>query len=229
MSSVANPLADTWNALMARETVDVATRIFGLWSADAAPFYVFVLRPSPAAARRIMEIEQSLIAADIAHCIPRDFLHITVQSLGNIGEGGLTEEVAGGLADAVRTTLADVPPFAVRLRGVSSFGAAAFVGVYEDDAAMPLQRMQRAVVEALLADGQITVRHPERAYLPHLSICYYDRPYPTAAIVDALMPHRYTECGFLPVDAVELVRVVGDGTPYPPMETVRRIVLGGGV
>jgi len=72
------------------------------------------------------------------------------------------------------------------------------------------------------------VRHPEREYLPHLSICYYDRPYPAAAVVDALAPHRDTDCGFLRVGAIELVRVVGDGTPYPPLETVQRIPLGGG-
>ena len=45
MSSVANPLAEGWNALRSREIVDAATRIFGLWSANATPFYVFVLRP----------------------------------------------------------------------------------------------------------------------------------------------------------------------------------------
>lgn len=229
MSSVANPFAETWTELQTRETVDAARRIFAFWDAAATPFYVFVLRPPTVLAQRVVEIEQPLIAAGIGHAIPRDFLHITVQSFGNLGEGGLTEQAAGDLADAVERALAAVPPFAVRLRGVSSFGPAAFVAVHEENATMPLHRMQRAVVEALVATNRVPVRHPDRPYVPHLSICYYDRAYPAATVIDALNPHRERDVGVMSVSAIELVRVVGNGEVYPPMETVRRIPLGGTV
>lgn len=226
--SVADPIAETWEELRARDTVDAARRIFAFWDAAATPFSVFVLRPPTALAQRVVEIEQPLREAGIGHCIPRDFLHITVQSLGNLGDGGLTEQIADDLAAAVATALADVQPFAVRLCGVGSFGPAAFVAVHDDDARMPLQRMQRAVVEAMIAANRVPVRHPDRAYVPHLSICYYDRPYPAGDVIGALAPHRHTDIGVMTVGAIELVRVVGTGEPYPPMEAVRRIPLGGG-
>lgn len=226
---MANPFAETWEELRARETVDAARRIFAFWDAAATPFYVFVLRPPSALAHRVVEIEQPLIAAGIGHCIPRDFLHVTVQSLGNIGDGELTEQIVDDCADAVATTLAGMPPFAVRLRGAGSFGPAAFVAVHEDDARMPLQRMQRAVVETLVATDRVPVRHPDRAYVPHLSICYYDRAYPAGDVIGALEPQRHTDIGVMIVGAIEVVRVVGNGEPYPPMEMVRRIPLGGGV
>ncbi len=229
MSSVAHPFAQTWTELQARKTVDAASRIFAYWDAAATPFYVFVLRPPTVLAQRVVEIEQTLIAASIGHAIPRDFLHITVQSLGNLAEGGLTEQAADDLADAVEGALAVVPPFAVRLHGVGSFGPAAFVAVREEDTTMPLQRMQRAVVETLVATNRVPVRHPDRPYVPHLSICYYDRAYPAATVIGALEPHHEREVGVMPVSAIELMRIIGNGAPYPPMETVRRIPLGGTV
>lgn len=225
---MADPVAETWEELRARDTVDAADRIFAFWDATATPFYGFMLRPPTALAQRVVEIELPLRDAGIGHCIPRDFLHITVQSLGNLGEGGLTEQIADDLAAAVATALADLPPFAVRLRGVGSFGPAAFVAVHEDDASLPLQRMQRAVVEAMVAANRVPVRHPDRTFVPHLSICYYDRAYPAGDVIRALEPQRQTDIGVLSVGAIELARVVGNGAPYPPMETVRRIPLGGG-
>lgn len=227
MSSVANPFAAAWEDLARRETVDPATRIFGLWSAETTPFYVFVIRPDTASVRRIEEIRPRLISAGIAHVITPDFLHITVQSLGNVDEGGLTEGIADDLAGVVADALADVPPFAIRLRSVSSFGSAAFVAVHEDDGAQPLYTMQRAVVDALLRADRVPVRHPERSYLPHLSICYYDRAYPAGAVLDALAPYRHDDFGFLRVAGIDLVKVIGNGAPYPPMETVRHIPFGG--
>jgi len=154
-------------------------------------------------------------------------MHITVQSLGNEGEGGLTAQIAGDLADAATNALRSVPPCAVRLARVGPFGAGAFIAVEETDAAQSFARMQRAVVDALLVADRIPVRHPDRLYLPHLSVCYFDAPQLTALILDALAPYRATDFGLLPVEAIELVRVSGDGSLYPPMETVRRIPLGG--
>lgn len=223
-----NSVATTWDDLARRETVDPAMRIFGMWSAVATPFYVFVVRPGDGGTARIDAARQALARTDIGAVIPPKFLHITVQSLGNVGEGGLTDEIAAELGDAVAETVAGIPPFAVRLRGVGSFGSAAFVAVHEDDAALPLHAMQRRVVETLLAAGRVPVRHPERPYLPHLSFCYYDRPYPAAAVIEALAPYRQMDCGFLHVQGIDLVKIAGDGTHYPPMETVRRIAFGGG-
>lgn len=227
MSEVANPFAEAWQALQERDTVEPATRIFNLWGADATPFYVFVLRPNAAVARRLTELQQPMISAGIHQIIPPEFLHITVQSIGNLGAGGLTVPIADELADVVANAVATVAPFAVRLRGVSSFGSAVFAGVYEDDAMSPLHATQRAIVDALLDANRVVARHPERPYVPHLSLCYYDRAYATRQVIEVLTPSRDDDCGFMQVDALELVRVVGNGEPYPPMEVVRRIPLRG--
>lgn len=206
------------------QTVETATRLFAYWSADVPPFYVFVLRPAPNPA--VAAVQESLRRAGVGALLPPAFLHITVQSLGNIGEGGLTEAIAAELADAVAVALAPMPPFAVTLRGVYAFSLATAIAVHEQEPGGPLQRMQRAVVDALRADGRVPVRHPERPYLPHLSICYYDRPYPARTVADALAPYEDQTYGDLWVDTVELVRIAGDGTFYPPMETVRALALG---
>ena len=227
VSGVANPFAAAWDDLAQRETVDPATRIFGLWSAAATPFYVFVIRPTVGHTSHVNMVRQALANARIAHVIPPDFLHITVQSLGIIDEGGLTEGIADELAGVVADALAHALLFAIRLRGVSSFGSAAFVAVHEDDSTQPLQTMQRAVVATLLDANRVPVRHPERSYLPHLSVCYYDRAYPAEDILRVLTPFRAEDFGALRIDGIDLVKVVGNGAPYPPMEIVRRIPLGG--
>src|SRR4051794_19917157 len=88
-----------WPLLTERPTVERATRIFNLWSADATPFYVFVLRPVPNAA--MLPVQEAFRRVGVGAPIPPEFLHITVQSLGNVGEGGLTEVTAAELGDAV--------------------------------------------------------------------------------------------------------------------------------
>ncbi len=208
-------------------TVSTATRIFDLWSAQATPFSVFALRPDAAATARIAAVRQSLTDAGIGHVIPSEFLHVTVQSLGNLGEGGLTGQIADELGAAVTGALAECAPFSVVLGAVNTFHGAAFIEVHEASDGAPLHAMQRAVVDALVAANWVPVRHPERPYVPHLSICYYDRDYSVRQVADALSSHRSETFGSLRVDAIELVRIVGNGTPYPPMETVRRIPLGG--
>jgi 2'-5' RNA ligase len=89
--------------------------------------------------------------------------------------------------------------------------------------------MQRAVVDALLAAALVPVRHPDRPYVPHLSMCYYDDTYPSRAVADAIAPYQERAFGDLWVDTLALVRIAGDGSLYPPMETVREIVLGSAV
>ncbi len=224
MSSQPRPVTHPWPSLAERPAVERATRIFALWSADATPFYVFVLRPMANPA--IRAVQKALTGAGVGAVIPPEFLHITVQSLGNIGEGGLTAEIAAELGDAVAVALAAVQPFTVTLHGAHSFWSAAVLAVHEAEPACPLARMQRAVKDALLAANLVPVRHPDRPYVPHLSICYYDDTYPSQAVADAIGPYRARAFGDLWVDSVALVRIAGNGSFYPPMETVREIVLG---
>ena len=226
-AAIPDPLDKAWEEFAGREYSDVATRIWGLWSVDATPFYVFVLRPDLTVSARIAPLSHALTDAGTSTAIPPQFMHITVQSLGNEGEGGPTPQIAGELADAVSDALRHVPPCGVRLARVGPFGAGVFIAVEETDGAQSFARMQRAVVNALLVANRIPVRHPDRPYLPHLSVCYFDAPQPTAPILDALASYRATDFGLLPVEAIELVRVSGDGSLYPPMETMRRIPLGG--
>lgn len=220
---MADALTAAWDGFAARERGEVATRIWGLWSADATPFYVFVLRPDAAAIACLRPVRDALTNAGITAVMPAQFLHITVQSLGNLGAGGLTAAVAGRVGEDVADALAGTEPFAVRLAAVGPFGSGAFVAVHEADTTRPLVGMQRAVVDALLAANRAPVRHPDRPYQPHLSLCYFDAPHPTAPVLAALAPFRDADFGTFPVASLDLVRVVGDGTPYPPMETVRRI------
>jgi 2'-5' RNA ligase len=224
MSGQPRPSAHAWPALTDWPTVERARRIFGLWSADATPFYVFVLRPAPNP--EIEAVQSALRDAGIGAVIPPEFLHITVQSLGNIGEGGLTEEIATELGDRIAHALAAVEPFTVALHGANSFRSAAVVEVREAEPSHPLARMQRAVVDTLLAANIVPVRHPDRPYVPHLSICYYDAEYPSRDVADAIAPFRDRRFGDLWVDTVALARMVGDGSLYPTMETVRAIALG---
>jgi len=226
MSGPLDTLAKAWAEFAAREHGEVATRIWGLWSATATPFYVFVVRPDATAAEHIAPVRQALAHGGITAPVPPCSSHITVQSLGNEGEKGLTANIASDLADAVTAALRTLAPFTVRLAQVGPFGSGAFIAVEETDEGYPLARMQRAVVDALLSANRVPVRHPERFYLPHLSVCYFDAPHATSSVSATLSPFRKTDFGIFPVNAIELVRVTGDGSLYPPMETVRRIPLG---
>src|SRR5262245_43804806 len=138
MSSLPPRPQHEWPSLTQRPVVERATRIFNLWSAEGTPFYVFVLRPAPNT--EIQRVQDTLRDAGIGAVIPPDFLHITVQSLGNIGEGGLTGTIAEELADAVAATLTDVAPFPVALHRANSFWSAAVVEVHESEPSCPLAR-----------------------------------------------------------------------------------------
>ncbi len=139
MSETPAALAKAWAEFAAREHGEVATRIWGLWSATATPFYVFVVRPDMAAIRaHCVQYGTRLSKAGITAPVPPHFLHITVQSLGNEGESGLTATIASDLADAVADALRTLAPFTVRLAQVGPFGSGVFIAVEETEARHPL-------------------------------------------------------------------------------------------
>ncbi len=220
-------VAESWHLLAERDTVEAAERIWTLWPANRGAFFVFALRPDAETQHRIAPVQDALAASGIGIVMPAGFLHVTVQSVGNANEEGITDTVADGFADEVAASLGRVAPFGVRFAGVGSWGPAAFVGIHETAAARPFAAMQRAVVDAMQEANLAPVRHPERAFLPHLSLCYYDRPYPVAQVAAALAPFRDTDFGTMRVGTIELVRVAGNGEPYPPMAVARAIPLRG--
>ncbi len=138
---------------------------------------------------------------------------------------------ASGLESAIRTTngniarimdrasraLRDVQPLMLTLRGVNSFGNAAFVEVHDErNGLAPLRDALVHVLhqiglpgfgpaalsaESPSPEGEAPHDQPDPInappFLPHMSLCYYREHYPTPQIKAIIEPYREMEMGTL--------------------------------
>jgi 2'-5' RNA ligase len=149
--------------------------------------------------------------------------------------------------DRTSRALRDVQPLRLTLKSVNSFPNAAFVEVHDERNGLASLRDKLVEIlhsvglpgfgpsakstEAAPVRGEAEQDHADRVnmppYLPHLSICYYDRPYPTEQVAAVLEPFRAMEFGALRVNYVTLAAVpFSDYDRFPPITRIADLLIG---
>lgn len=176
-------------------------------AADARRGVTLLARPAPAVAAALAAFLERLRALEPAQYYqPASDLHYTVLSLFTA-----TDDYAPYLAHlpayraAVAAAVADVPPFAIAVRGVTlSPGAVLAQGFPRGDALARVRDRLRAALAARGLGGALDRRY--RLETAHLTLVRFAAPLRDAAgFVGALAAARDADFGSSAVDGVELV------------------------
>jgi 2'-5' RNA ligase len=192
-------------------------------------------------------VREALSAAGIGAVLPSHYLHVTVLGLGLESTIRRTNGNIARLMDRTSRALRDVQPLRLTLRNVNSFPNAAFVEVHDESNGLvglrdrlveilhniglpgfgPSAKSTEAAPVRGEAEQDIADRVNLPPYLPHMSICYYDHPYPTAQVAAVLEPFRETEFGTLRVNYVTLAAVpFSDYDRFPPITRIADLLIG---
>lgn len=191
-------------------------------------------------------VREALSGAGIEDVLPSHYLHITVLGLGLEAAVRTAPGNIARIMDRTSRALRDVQPLRLTLRGVNSFGNAAFIEVHDERDGLATLRDNlvrtlhglgmpgfgpAALSDEAPPDGATGADQPDRVnappYLPHLSICYYRESYPTAKVVPVLEPYRGLEAGTLRVNYVTLAAVpFSDYDRFPPITRIADLLIG---
>lgn len=241
---------EAWQQFIARPTTaDESAHEVDQQARSAKSSYVAFLIPvtGTSVVNATRPVREALSAAGIGEVLPSHYLHITV--LG-IGLEAMIRQTNGNIArimDRTSRALRDVQPLRLTLKGVNSFPTAAFVQVFDETGGLAGLRDRLVEIlhgvglpgfgpsamsaEAAPARGEAEEDHADRVnappYLPHLSLCYYDRAYPTEQVASVLEPYREMEIGALRVNYVTLAAVpFSDYDRFPPITRIADLLIG---
>ncbi|AVZ77296.1 hypothetical protein SLUN_08190 [Streptomyces lunaelactis] len=150
--------------------------------------------------------------------IPDQWLHLTMQGIGFVGE--VDEKDVASIAEAAERRLADVPPFDVLL-GTPVVDPEAILVPVQPDAPV------RAVRDAIRASiGDVLPEVPERAegFTPHVSVGYSHGAGEAASFVDALAATDI-EPAHARITQAELIVINRDNRMYE-WESLAQVPLG---
>lgn len=191
-------------------------------------------------------VREALSGAGIEDVLPSHYLHITVLGLGLEPAIRTAPGNIARIMDRTSRALRDVRPLRLTLKGVNSFGNAAFVEVHEERNGLASLRDTlvrtlhglgvpgfgpAALSERAPTDGESAQDQPDAVnappYLPHLSLCYYRESYPTEKVVSVLEPYRDLDVGALRVNYVTLAAVpFSDYDRFPPITRIADLLIG---
>lgn len=241
---------EAWQQFRARPTTDVDfARDVGQRAREEKSSYVAFLVPvtGHGIVQATRPVREALSAAGIEESLPSHFLHISVLGIGFESAIRTTNGNIARIMDRASRALRDVQPLTLTLKGVNSFGNAAFVEVHDEKNGLSALRDRLVDVlhhvglagfgaSALSGEGTVHDGEEERdradavnapPYLPHLSLCYYREHYPTEKVVDILEPYRDLEVGTLRMNYVTLAAVPhSDFDRFPPLTRIADLLIG---
>jgi 2'-5' RNA ligase len=178
------------------------------WAPGQSGYYWYLTFDDPALTD-LAERCQKTLADDGIDPVPLDALHITLLSVGKVGD--VSGEQLAGIAAAARSRLADVAPFDVEVGPLTgSRSALRFWVTPWDD----LLRLHRALREAT-AVHRPTSRLAETTELrPHLGIGYINRPQNAAPLITDVAALRDLRPVSVRVNKVDLVELRREGRQY---------------
>jgi 2'-5' RNA ligase len=241
---------EAWQQFRARPTTDDETAhdIGKQGRAEKSSYVAFLV---PVTGHGIVQatrpVREALSAAGIKEVLPSHFLHITILGVGFESAIRTTNGNIARIMDRASRALRDVQPLTLTLKGVNSFGNAAFVAVHDEKNSLPALRDRLVGVlhqiglagfgdSALSGEGMAQDDEAERdradavnapPYLPHLSLCYYRDHYPTEQVANILEPYRDLEVGTLRMNYVTLAAVPhSDFDRFPPLTRIADLLIG---
>ncbi len=145
---------------------------------------------------------------------PREFFHVTLQSLG------FDREVEYD-SRALFEVLAHEPAFELELGGVNAFRSAAFLEVQPGKRLLELRQHIRRV-----GGAPLTRVDPFPRYMFHLTLGYFDASASPSSVREAIRPLRQRRIARICVDEVALVELPTDQSiAYPPLEATKAFPL----
>lgn len=246
----ATTYADAWAQFTARATTNDtnADEIDDFAREKKSSYVAFLV---PVTGRTIVDatrpVREALTAAGIEDVIPSHYFHITVLGIGSESAIRTTTGNIARMMDRASRALRDLQPLTLELRGVNSFGNAAFVEVHDQNNSLAalrdtLVRTLRQIGLPGFGDSALSDESPlpggeaahDRAdsinappFLPHMSICYYRDQYPTRKIAEILTPYREMEMGKIRMNYVTLAAVPFSGFDrFPPITRIADLLIG---
>jgi 2'-5' RNA ligase len=185
------------------------------WAAGHHHHRLFALLPRQATVLEAIELaQQSLRHMVGVELHPREFFHLTLQTLG-------FDDQLDYDAEALARVLAREPAFDIQLGGVNAFESAVFLEVHGWGELLALRRHIRRVGGAPLARLD-----PVSGYLFHLTLGYFDTTASAASVCTAIRSLRQRWTTHVRVDEVALVELPTDQrVAYPPFEPLMRFPL----
>lgn len=241
---------EAWQQFRSRPTTgDETAHDIGQRAREEKSSYVAFLVPvtGHSIVQATRPVREALTAAGIREALPSHYLHITVLGIGFESALRATNGTIARIMDRASRALRDVQPLTLTLKGVNSFGNAAFVEVHDEKNSLPALRDRLVHVlhqvglagfgaSALSDEGATMGEDAERdradavnapPYLPHLSLCYYRERYPTAKVVEILEPYRELEVGALRMNYVTLAAAPhSDFDRFPPLTRIADLLIG---
>jgi 2'-5' RNA ligase len=188
-----------------RTKPSLAARLSGTIATSDYLVYLIALDGEPAVAEAASHL-QARLAFPYVNPVPPAALHITVQSVGYREE--LSAERQAALVERAAPVLASLAPFDVTIAGANSFDVAAILEVHDGGAIRDARAKLRTALPWLAEEGSDPlVRGGCDAYLPHVSIAYYNAEADAEGIVAALTPHRRDVVAKVRVASARLVAV----------------------
>lgn len=241
---------EAWQQFRARPTTnDETAHDIGKRDREERSSYVAFLVPvtGHGIVQATRPVREALTAAGIAEALPSHFLHITVLGIGFESAIRATNGNIARIMDRASRALRDVQPLTLTLKGVNSFGNAAFVEVHDEKNGLAALRDRLVDVlhhvglagfgaSALSGEGAIQDGEAERdradpvnapPFLPHLSLCYYREQYPIEKVSEILEPYRDLAVGTVRMNYVTLAAVPhSDFDRFPPLTRIADLLIG---
>jgi 2'-5' RNA ligase len=150
--------------------------------------------------------------------IPDQWLHLTMQGIGFVGETG--EEDVRAIVEAARDRLAAVPAFGLRIGPEVIDPEAVLLNVHPDQ---PVRDVRNAIRAAI---GDVLGSIPEKAegFTPHVSVAYSSGHGPTAPIT-AVLKKLDLAPATARISTAELIVIHRDNQMYE-WEPFARVPLG---
>lgn len=144
---------------------------------------------------------------DILTPIPDQWLHLTMQGIGFVGEA--EEQDVNAIVEAAHTRLAAVPAFELRIGPEVLDPEAVLLHVHPDN---PVRAVRGAIREAI---GEVLGEIPEKAkgFTPHVSVAYSAKDGPAEPIAQVLDDLSLTPAQ-AHISTVELIVIHRDNQMY---------------
>jgi len=161
---------------------------------------------------------------------PAEFMHLTVLRLGFLMSSDILWSQTESFYVNAAPRIHRVPPFSVRIGGVSAHEDALYLGVDDGHQFREIRRQIRLGVmkaaEMLKSDPDWT---PERdTFMPIVPFAYFTGRGDRRRVIEAVAPHLDAQLGEYAVTHAKMGRVASDpDIHYPPMDVIAEISLLG--
>ncbi|MET9024952.1 2'-5' RNA ligase family protein [Nocardia sp. NPDC004168] len=178
------------------------------WAPGRSGYYWYLTFDDPALTDLAERCQKTLADGGI-DLVPLDALHMTLLSVGKVGE--VSDEQLAGIAETARARLADIAPFDLEVGPLTGSSSALRFSVAPWHNLLTLHHALRAATAAHRPTSRLAETTDFR---PHIGIGYLNRPRNSAALITEVAALRDLPPVTVRVSKVDLVELRRDGRRY---------------